>query len=66
MRIDDARLYVGAAHPEGFQLETKGDRVRPDVQGRPRLHRLFVAVPMHDGRAAEIRVYRTAPAPPRD
>lgn len=25
--------------------------------------RLFVAVPMHEGRAAEIRVYRTAPAP---
>lgn len=28
--------------------------------------RLFVAVPMHEGKPAEIRVYRTAPAPPRD
>jgi DNA-binding beta-propeller fold protein YncE len=27
---------------------------------------LFVAVPTHDGKAAEIRVFRTAPAPPRD
>jgi hypothetical protein len=28
--------------------------------------RLFVALPAHNGKPAEIRVYRTAPPPPRD